>query len=59
MVHEIKNLKTWDFVKTKPHSLQTIKDTSPSSYLYQLSDGIYYPAIRVSDLPDNFKIVNQ
>jgi hypothetical protein len=42
-------LKDWDFVKTKVHDISGLK-TSPESYYYQLSSGIYYPAVRVVDL---------
>jgi hypothetical protein len=44
------NLKDWDFVKTKVHDISGLKDNSPSSYYYQLNNGIYYPAVRVVDM---------
>lgn len=56
MTKEIKNLKPWDFVKTKVHDLSGLKGGDPENYLYQLSNGIYYPAIRTFDVPEEFKI---
>jgi hypothetical protein len=56
MSKEIKNLKPWDFVKTKVHDLSGIKAAYPEDYLYQLSGNIYYPAIKVSDIPKEFTI---
>jgi hypothetical protein len=42
-------LKDWDFVKTKVHDISGLK-TPPEFYYYQLTNGIYYPAIRAIDL---------
>ena len=44
------NLKDWEFVKTKVHDISGLKDNSPDGYYYQLNNGIYYPAVRVSDV---------
>jgi hypothetical protein len=56
MEKEIKNLKPWEFVKTKVHDLSGLGDKNPINYLYQLNNGIYYPAINTRDLPKDFKI---
>lgn len=56
MSKEINNLKPWDFVKTKVHDLSGIKSLYPEDYLYQLSSGVYYPAIKVCDIPKEFAI---
>ena len=53
---EIKNLKPWDFVKTKVHDISGLKGNDPEIYLYQLSNGIFYPAIKTYDIPRDFKI---
>jgi hypothetical protein len=42
-------LKDWDFVKTKVHDISGLK-TPPEFYYYQLTSGVYYPAIRAIDL---------
>ena len=46
-------LKDWDFVKSERHDLSSIKkfNQDPSEYLFQFNNGIYYPAIRLSDIP--------
>lgn len=44
------SLKDWDFVKTKVHDLSGIDGRYPENYYYQLSNGVYYPAARVSDV---------
>lgn len=54
MSKEIKNLKPWDFVKTKVHDVSGVQ--YPEQYLYQLSGNIYYPAIKVCDIPKEFTI---
>lgn len=56
MAKEIKNLKPWDFVKSKVHDLSGLDGRDPGNYLYQLSNGIYYPAINTWDVPKDFKI---
>lgn len=56
MAKEIKNLKPWDFVKTRVHDISGLNDSNPNDYLYQLSGNIYYPAIRTTDIPKDFKI---
>lgn len=43
-------LKDWDFVKTKVHDLSGIQNCSPEIYYYQLTSGVYYPAVKVRDL---------
>lgn len=54
MEHTFKNLKDWEFVKTKVHDISGLKDNSPENYLYQLSQGVYYPSIKISDIPNEF-----
>lgn len=54
MAKELKTLKQWDFVKTKVHDLSGLKDASPDDYLYQLSNGVYYPAVRKVDAKEIF-----
>jgi hypothetical protein len=56
MSKEIKNLKPWDFVKDKVHNLSGIKAAFPEDYLYQSSNGVYYPAIKITDIPKDFEI---
>jgi hypothetical protein len=56
MTKEIKNLKPWSFVKSKVHDLSGLRDNDPNNYLYQLSNNVYYPAIRTYDIPHDFKI---
>ena len=56
MSKEIKNLKPWDFVKTKVHDLSGLKGNDPENYMYQSSNGVYYPAIRTIDIPKDFTI---
>ncbi len=51
---KIKNLKTWDYVKTRVYDLTNIFAVKPELYLYQLSGGMYYPAIKISDVPEEF-----
>lgn len=41
-------LKTWKYVKTKIHDISGLDD-NPEYYMYQLSNGIFYPAIRKID----------
>jgi hypothetical protein len=55
MAKEINNLKPWGFVKTKVHDISGLKG-NPEDYLYQLSNNVYYPAIRTYDIPHDFKI---
>lgn len=43
-------LKKWDYVKTKVHDLSGINGKYPEDYYFQLSNGIYYPAVRVIDV---------
>lgn len=56
MAKEINNLKPWDFVKNKVHDLSGIKAAYPEDYLYQLSNGVFYPAIKKIDIPKDFTI---
>ena len=56
-----KSLKSWDFVKDKKHDISRIKD--PEGYYYQLSCGMYYPAVDVFTVaitpePEERKIKN-
>lgn len=44
------NLKDWEFVKTKVHDISGLDGKSPEWYYYQLNNGVYYPAVRVSDM---------
>ena len=44
------NLKNWEFVKTKVHDISGLDGKSPEWYYYQLNNGVYYPAVRVSDM---------
>jgi hypothetical protein len=41
------NLKEWEFVKSKPHNISSIQ--SPQDYYYQLTNGVFYPAVSVHD----------
>lgn len=41
-------LKSWDYAKRQVHDISGI--TNPEDYLYQLSCGVYYPAIRKVDV---------
>jgi hypothetical protein len=47
------SLKDWEFVKEKKYDLSSIEklNQNPSGYLFQFNNGIYYPAIRISDIP--------
>ena len=44
------SLKNWSYVKTKVHDLSGIDNKYPEDYYYQLSNGVYYPAVRVIDV---------
>jgi hypothetical protein len=56
MAKKIINLKAWAVVKTKAHSIENLRESDPSMYLYQLTGGIYYPALRLSDVPDDWNL---
>jgi len=47
----IASLKAWQIVRTKSHSLESLKGLDPKGYLYQLSSGTYYPVVRLVDVP--------
>lgn len=47
-----RTLKDWEFVKSKSFNLTMIGEDPPESYYYQLTDGVYYPVIRVIDMDD-------
>jgi hypothetical protein len=50
---KIKNLKTWDDVKDKKHKTSSLRHgESPSDFLYQNSNGLYSPAIKVEDFKE-------
>jgi hypothetical protein len=44
------SLKDWEFVKEKKYDLGS-KVLDPTQYLFQHNNGIYYPVIRLSDIP--------
>ena len=45
------NLKNWDFVKNYKYSLSTLKVyDNPNQFLYQLIQGVYYPAVYICDV---------
>jgi hypothetical protein len=54
MTKKILGLKSWVIVKDKPHNLDTLREQDPSNYLYQLNNGVYYPAVRLSDIPEDW-----
>jgi hypothetical protein len=54
MAKKILGLKAWVIVKDRPHNLDSLKALDPSSYLYQLTCGVYYPAVRLSDIPEDW-----
>lgn len=54
-----RTLKDWNFVKTKVHDLSGINKEYAEDYYYQLSNGIYYPAVKVIDfekVPEPIKL---
>jgi hypothetical protein len=56
MKKEINNLKSWFYVKNKTNNISQLNGSDPNEYMYQLSNGIYYPTIKITDIPNNFKI---
>jgi|LakMenEpi03Aug12_release.lakeMendotaPanAssembly.Ray.scaffolds.fasta_scaffold29415_4 hypothetical protein len=50
-------LKDWEFVKSEKHDLSSLKNNlDPSDYLFQFNNGIYYPAVRLFDIPYDSKL---
>ena len=54
MAKKILGLKSWEIVKDKLHNLDTLREQDPANYLYQLNNGVYYPAVRLSDIPEDW-----
>ena len=55
----LRHLQPWDAVKEKRHNTSNLKNgDEPNNYLYELSEGVYYPAICLADVIGVFEVVN-